>query len=71
MGFSQRGCKESDTTQQLNPHGCLTMPCKHLLSGKENQLYVYMDLLFFWISFPFRLPKNIEESPLCYTVGSH
>ena len=25
----------------------------------------------FWISFPFRSPQSIEQSSLCYTVGSH
>ena len=25
----------------------------------------------FWISFPFLSPQSIEQSPLCYVVGSH
>ena len=33
---------------------------------KQNQLYEYIYPLFFWISFPFRLPQNTEYGSLSY-----
>ena len=32
---------------------------------------VYIDRLFFWISFPFRSAPDTERRCLCYPVGSH
>ena len=36
-----------------------------------NQVYVYIHLLFFKISFLFRSPQSVEQSSLCHAVGSH
>ena len=39
--------------------------------SKMNQLYVYIHLSFFWISFSFKSLQSIEQSSPCFTVGSH
>ena len=57
--------------QFLLEYSCFTMLCQLLLYSKVNQLYVYIYLLFFQVSFPFRSSQSIEQSSLCYTVGSH
>ena len=36
----------------------------------ESVIHMHISPLF-QISFPFRSPKNIEESSLCYAIGSH
>ena len=43
-----------------------SLPMSH-----QGSLYIYIYLLFFWISFPFRSPQSTEYSSLCYAVGSH
>ena len=54
MGYSPWGLKESDTTSlSLSLYSCFTLLCQFLLYNKMNQLYVYIDPLF-WISFSFR-----------------
>ena len=39
--------------------------------SKVIQLYIYIYPLFFQILFPYRPLQCIEQSSLCYTVGSH
>ena len=36
----------------------------------ESAIRIHISSLF-WISFSFRSPQSIEQSSLCYTVGSH
>ena len=36
----------------------------------ESAICIHISPLF-WISFPFKSSQNIEQSSLCYTVGSH
>ena len=50
--YSPRGCKESDTTEQLTHIHKHT--CTHTI-----HMYVYIVPLF-WISFPLRSPQSIE-----------
>ena len=49
---------------------CFIILCLFLLHSKVNQLYIYIHPLF-WISLPSRSSQSIEESSLCYIVGSH
>jgi len=49
---------------------CFIILCYFLLHSKVHQLYIYIYPLF-WISLPSRSSQSIEESSLCYTVGSH
>ena len=39
--------------------------------SKVNPLYIYIYPLFFQILFPYRSLQSIEQSSLCYTVGSY
>ena len=36
----------------------------------ESAIHIHISPLF-WISFPFRSLQSIQQSSLCYTVGSH
>ena len=38
--------------------------------SKVIQLYIYIYIFFFYILFHDRLLRDIENSSLCYTVGS-
>ena len=60
------GIAELDMTQRLSTHtdNCFTMLCQLLLYSKVNQLFVYIYLSPFWISFPLSLPQSFESSRL-------
>ena len=45
--------------------------CSRVLCVYISVIHIYIYPLFLWISFPFRLPQSVEQSSLCYTVGSH
>ena len=47
-------------TQGLNPVAPARQADSSPLSHEMNHLYVYIYLLCFWISFPFRSPQTIE-----------
>ena len=46
-------------------HSCFIMH-QFLLYNKVNQLSIYIYTLFLKISFPFKSPQSIEQSPQCY-----
>ena len=53
----------------LLEYSCFIMLCQFLLYSKnESSMHIHP---LFWISFPFRLPQRIQQSSLCYLVGSH
>ena len=52
-------------------YSCFTMLYQFLLYSKVNQVSVYMYPLYFFISFTFRSQQSLEQSSLCYPVGSH
>lgn len=52
-------------------YSCFTMLCQFLLYSKVNQPYIYLLFFFFFNFFPIWSPQSIEQSSLCYTVGSH
>ena len=50
-------------------HDCSDWTRTHVRES-ESAIRVCISSLF-WISFPFKSPKNTEQSSLTYTVGSH